>query len=86
MGNKKETWNPYRQVMQLGLGSGLVVSLPNAWCRKHDIRKGQIIKLEEVLDITQEATGLILRVVRMSDVGECRMTGEDAKTNPGGIQ
>lgn len=88
MGKPKDTYNPYRQVMQLGQAAGLVVSLPNAWCRKYGIKKGQIVKLEEVLDVTQERTGLFLRVVRMPDVGECQMPGEvaanQATCRPGG--
>jgi hypothetical protein len=88
MGKAKETWNPYRQVMQLSQNGGLGISLPNALCRKLDIRKGQIVKLEEVSDLTQECAGLFLRLVRMSDVGECRMPIELSSTkptaNPGG--
>lgn len=82
MGSKKETWNPYRQVMQLSSNGGLGISLPNALCRKMGIKKGQIVKLEEVLDVTQGGIGLILRVVRMSDVGECQTPIELSSTKP----
>ena len=90
MGKAKETYNPYRQVMQLSSNGGLGISLPNALCRKMGIRKGQIMKLEEVLDITQEATGLILRMVPEENDGlsvkSIELSSTKPTANPGGMQ
>lgn len=91
MGKPKETWNPYRQVIQLGVGSGLVVSLPNAWCRKNGIKKGQIIRLEEVIDLTsKEGTGLVLKVLWPENdqisAKSIELSSTKPTMNPGGIQ
>jgi hypothetical protein len=74
--------------MQLSQNGGLGISLPNALCRKMGIRKGQIIKLEEVLDVAQGGMGLILRVVRMENEGlsakSIELVATKPTANPGG--
>jgi hypothetical protein len=60
--------------------------LPRDWCRANDIQHGQVIRLEEVPDITHEATGLILRVVKWSGVGNTRLPGDHAKSKPTATQ
>ena len=69
--------NDKRQVIKLGTNGGLAMTLPRDWCRTNDIKQGQMIQLEEVLDVSREnGTGLILRVIKWSEVGNTNMPGQ----------
>jgi hypothetical protein len=67
---------PNRKVMRVS-EHGLGISLPANWCRENDIRQGDVIRLEEVMDVSRKnGTGLILRPIKWSDIGECKMPGQ----------
>jgi|GEM_PF-3825249 hypothetical protein len=75
--------NPNRQVQKQGPKGGLALTLPADWCRANDVQPGQMIRLEEVVDATTEnRTGLILRLVKWSDVGNAQPPTEKAKSKP----
>lgn len=68
MAGKKQTeiQSPYRKIIQYGTKSHACgITLPAPWLRKNGLKPGDLIRLEEVVDLSSEtATGLILRVVK----------------------